>query len=211
MLGEKYKTTRSQLLELKKRRELIRRGHDVLERKRKALVARFLALLKTTRELRREVNAVTVNAYRKLEVANAVDGSLEVASASLAVKSRLSVEVSRKRLAGVVVPNVRHGGGITHDYALIGTSARVDEASMEFALLVELILQLAECEVALRKILEELGKIKRRVNALEHVKIPENEEALRFVEAGLAEIERDNFFRLKLVKKKIIQATTGGK
>ena len=208
MLGEKYKTTRSQLLELKKRRELIRKGHEILEKKRKTLVVQFLSLLSRTRELRRQVNAVTVSAYRKLEIANAVDGSLEVASASLAVKSHITVDVSRKRLAGVLVPEVRQGGSISHDYGLMGTSARVDEASMEFSLLVELIMKLAENEVALRKILEELGKIKRRVNALEHVKIPENDEALKFVEAGLSEIEKDNFFRLKLVKKKI-QAERG--
>ena len=87
-------------------------------------------------------------------------------------------------------------------YGVIGTSTYIDEATGAFENLVETIVQAAEIETTMKKLLDEIEKTKRRVNALEFKVIPELQEAEAFIELRLEEMERENIFRLKRIKEK---------
>ena len=72
------------------------------------------------------------------------------------------------------------------------------EKDIEF--LVDKIIQTAEIETTIKKLLDDIEKTKRRVNALEFKVIPELTEARNFIILRLDEMERENTFRLKRIK-----------
>src|SRR2546427_574394 len=85
-------------------------------------------------------------------------------------------------------------------YGIVTTSARIDEAAEAYEALVEDIVVAAEIETTMRRLIEEIEKVKRRVNALEYRVIPELKSTEAFIRQRLEEMERDNFMRLKRVK-----------
>ena len=85
-------------------------------------------------------------------------------------------------------------------YGIVTTSARIDEAAEAYEALVEDIVVAAEIETTMRRLIEEIEKVKRRVNALEYRVIPELKSTEAFIRQRLEEMERDNFMRLKRFK-----------
>jgi len=83
---------------------------------------------------------------------------------------------------------------------LIGTSVRIDESVHAFEKLAEKVLEAAELETTMKKLLDEIESTKRRVNALEFKVIPQLEEVAAYITLRLEELERENVFRLKRIK-----------
>ena len=86
-------------------------------------------------------------------------------------------------------------------YGVISTSAYIEGSSIAFEKLLETIVRAAEVETTMKKLLDEIEKTKRRVNALEFKIIPELKESERFIKFSLEEMERENTTRLKHLKK----------
>jgi V/A-type H+-transporting ATPase subunit D len=145
-------------------------------------------------------------AMAKINVAQAVDGAIAVQSAAFALRLHPEVTLRSKNVMGIVVPEIETNSlKSTVDqrgYGVIGTSTYIDEATRAFESLVETLVQAAEIETTMKKLLDEIEKTKRRVNALEFKVIPELEEAKAFIELRLQEMERENTFRLKRIKDK---------
>jgi V/A-type H+-transporting ATPase subunit D len=91
-------------------------------------------------------------------------------------------------------------------YSIIGSSAKIDDASAEFSKSLNLVIKLAETENAIRKLIREIEKTKRRVNALEFVLIPRLSEQSKVIQFRLEEMERDSFVMLKSIKRKLKSA-----
>jgi V/A-type H+-transporting ATPase subunit D len=85
-------------------------------------------------------------------------------------------------------------------YSLGETSATLDEASDAFRQVLGRLPQLAELVTSVWRLAGELRKTQRRVNALQYIFIPEYEETVVFIQSALEERERDEVFRLKLLK-----------
>ena len=60
----------------------------------------------------------------------------------------------------------------------------------------------AEVETTMKKLLDEIERTKRRVNALEFKVIPELEDTEKFIKFRLEEMDRENTIRLKFLKGK---------
>jgi len=139
-------------------------------------------------------------------VAKAVDGAIAVQSAAFALRVHPELALRSKNIMGIVVPEIEASSIRTpmdkRGYGVIGTSVYIDEAAKAFEDLVETIIEAAEIETTMKKILEEVEKTKRRVNALEFKVIPELKETEAFIRLRLEEMERENTFRLKRVKQK---------
>jgi V/A-type H+-transporting ATPase subunit D len=107
---------------------------------------------------------------------------------------------------GLVVPEIEANSIRTpmdkRGYGVIGTSVYIDEAAKAFENLVETLIEAAEIETTMKKLLDEIEKTKRRVNALEFKVIPEYQAAETFIKMRLEEMERENIFRLKRIKQK---------
>ena len=200
------KPTRSELLEIKKKIKLTKSGYKILKMKRDGLILEFFKILEQAKDIRDKVNRDYDEAMRCIAVAKAVDGAIAVQSAAFALKTHPELSLRSKNIMGIVVPEIEANSIRTpmdqRGYGVIGTSVYIDEAAKAFENLVGTIIEAAEIETTMKKLLEEVEKTKRRVNALEFKVIPELQEAEAFIRLRLEEMERENTFRLKRVKQK---------
>jgi V/A-type H+-transporting ATPase subunit D len=200
-----YKPTRSELLEVKKRIKLSEKGYKLLRMKRDSLIMEFFQILDRAKEIRQQITEKYRIARQKMAVAEAIEGAVGVKSAAFALMEIPQMELSTKNVMGIVVPQIDAKSVRKRlderGYGIIETSARIDEAAEAYENLVEDIITAAEAETTMRKLLDEIEKTKRRVNALEFRVIPELKSAESFIKMRLEEMERENIFRLKLLKK----------
>jgi V/A-type H+-transporting ATPase subunit D len=198
------KPTRSELIELKRKIKLSESGHKLLKMKRDGLILEFFEILKKAKTVRAELDEQFVVSQEKINIAKSVEGIVTVKSTAFSFKDTPRLEVESKNVMGVVVPKIE-SSSIKKDinergYGIIGTSSRIDEAAEAYENLVDKIILAAEIETTIKKLLDDIEKTKRRVNALEFKVIPELSEARDFIILRLDEMERENTFRLKRIK-----------
>ena len=203
-MAENIKPTRSELLQLKKQIRLAKTGHSLLKKKRDGLILEFFEVLKKTKEVKRDLADSYREALHKINVARAIDGDLAIRSISLAIKSLPIVEVAVKNIMGVKVPKISFSelkkSLFERGYGVYSSTSKIDEAAFAYETVVEKALRAAELELTLKKLLREIEKTKRKVNALELITIPKLEDAAKYIRLRLEEIERENFSRLKRIK-----------
>ena len=206
MPAAEIQPTRSELLEVNRKITLTVNGHKILKLKRDGLVLEFFRILEESKDIRGEIAELYSEAMTRIAVADAVDGVLAVRSAALAISAEPHIELFTRNLMGVVVPEIESTAIRTppedRGYGILGTSPHIDLATGAFQKLVESIVRAAELETTMRRLLEEIERTKRRVNALEFKVLPDLLDSKRFIEMRLEEMERDNIFRLKRIKGK---------
>jgi V/A-type H+-transporting ATPase subunit D len=198
------KPTRSELIQLKNRIKLSERGYKLLKMKRDGLILEFFKILNEARNVRTELDAAYLRAEEKINLASAVNGMVAVRSVAFTAKESPAISLSGKNIMGVVVPKISSTGVkktlLERGYGIIGTNSYIDETADAYEDLVEKIITAAELETTMKRLLDEIEKTKRRVNALEFKVIPELTAAMKFIRFALEEMERENTFRLKRVK-----------
>ena len=200
------KPTRSELINLKRRIKQTQNGYKLLKMKRDGLFHEFRTLLSEMISAKEELLGTYQLALQRINLASAVEGGLAVKSAALASSTHPEVNVQRRNIMGVVVPSVE-GKNLRVDMekrgiGLIGSSPYIDEAADSYGKLIEKIVNAAEMEATLKRLLSEIESTKRRVNALEFKVIPEMEVSRDFIQLRLEEMEREETFRLKRFKNK---------
>lgn len=199
------KPTRSELIKLKKRIKLAKSGHNLLKKKRDGLVIEFFEIMKRAKTARRELTDAYCTASRRLDMAAALEGSITIKTAAMTVSAAPPVEITPKNIMGVVVPKIswkETGTSVRLSRGYIRGSIAIDETIEGYETAVKKIVTAAEVETAMLRLLGEIDKTKRRVNALEFSIIPRMKKQVAFVTLRLEEMERENIFRLKRIKKK---------
>ena len=198
------KPTRSELIATRRRIKLSISGHKLLKMKRDGLIIEFFELLPKVKDMRSQLVKLYTVADKKLAVAMVADGKSALRSAANCVRTPPQVELSENNIMGVVVPKIKvstiQKSVEERGYGLIGTSVRIDESVHAFEKLAEKVLEAAELETTMKKLLDEIESTKRRVNALEFKVIPQLEEVAAYITLRLEELERENVFRLKRIK-----------
>ena len=197
--------TRMELLKLKDREKLAVKGHGLLKEKRNALIMEFFNILDRVKGSREIVEKNLAEAFQDLTAAQIAMGDLSVRKASMSVKESVKVDIDSRSVMGVVVPlidsEISQRTIVERGYGFLDTSARIDEAAKRFENATKLILELAETEKTIMLLANEIESTKRRVNALEHIIIPRLQNTVKYIEMRLEEMERENFVRLKMIKK----------
>ena len=205
-MTEDVKPTRKNLMEIEDRIEFSERGHDTLEQKRDGLIMEFMDILDQAQEVRSGLEENYQEAQRAIDMARAMEGDVAVRGAASALKEHPEITTQSNNIMGVVVPQIE-STKVRKDlqergYGVLGTSARIDEAADAYEQLLESIILAAEIETAMKKLLDEIEKTKRRVNALEFKLLPELRENQEYIEQKLEEQEREEIFRMKKIKDK---------
>lgn len=204
MGAKDVKPTRSELIELKKKIKLSEGGHKLLKMKRDGLILEFFDILSKAKDVRSELDAAYERANEKIGIAESVEGRITVKSTAFAMKDAPQIELESHNIMGVVVPKIESSSVRKpinkRGYGILGTSSYIDEAVDSYEVLVEKIILAAEIETTMKKLLDDIEKTKRRVNALEFKVIPELKESMSFISLRLEEMERENTFRLKRIK-----------
>ena len=198
------KPTRSELIATRRRIKLSISGHKLLKMKRDGLIIEFFELLPKVKDMRSQLVELYTVADKKLAVAMVADGKSALRSAANCVRTPPQVELSEYNIMGVVVPKIKvstiQKSVEERGYGLIGTSVRIDESVHAFEKLAEKVLEAAELETTMKKLLDAIESTKRRDNALEFKIIPQLEEVAAYITLRLEELERENVFRLKRIK-----------
>ncbi len=202
--------TRMELIKIKERIALAVKGHKLLKQKRDALILEFFRILKKAQDLRGELAKKMAKGYRSLAIAQLYHPIHQLEKVSLDLRKDIQLDIEVKNVMGVKIPSIdvkmeekefmRVPG-----YSVTGTSAKIDEAVEDFDDILKMVIKLAETETAIKKLILEIEKTKRRVNALEYVLIPRLEEQKRMISFRLDEMERDSFVSLKSIKRKLEQ------
>ncbi len=198
--------TRMELIKLRRRIAMAKKGHALLKMKRDGLIMEFRTILEDAKRVIDEMVQRYREAQEKLALAMAADGVVAVKSIALSVEKEPSFTLKRKNIMGVVVPVIKREvvrkSVAERNYGIIGTTARIDEAVEAYEALIDAILEVAEIETTLKRLIEEIERTKRRVNALEFRVIPSMEDAARYITFKLEEMDRENIIRLKKIKGK---------
>ncbi len=202
--------TRMELTRLRKKLVTARRGHKLLKDKRDELMRRFLELVKENKELRKKVERGISESNKAFALAAAVIGEAEVKTALLAPKQSVTVEASSENIMSVDVPRFKYKTRTAdksdiYSYGFVQTSADLDAAVSSLSEVFPDMLRLAEVEKSCALMAAEIEKTRRRVNALEHVMIPEYMEKIRYITMKLDENERSTQIRLIKVKDMVIK------
>jgi len=202
--------TRSNLLRIKQELHFAREGYEILEEKREVLTTELMRLAHEAEALQRQVWSLFTAAYQALEKARLTMGQERVEWAALAVNTTVEVQVTYRGVMGVPIPSVAaHGEPPQMPYSLGDTMATLDEASYTFREVLSRIPELCEMVTSVWRLARELRKTQRRVNALQHIFIPDYEATLAFIESALEEREREETFRLKRLKTKTARSAIG--
>ncbi len=202
--------TRSNLLEIRKARDLAQEGYEILDKKREVLTTELMHIARDAAEMQRRVWAMLAEAYHALELARLSMGREQLEWTALSVNKTVEVDITPHSIMGVVIPAIKaHGAPPETPYGLGDTTVALDEAVTLFREVLTEIPALVETMTTVWRLARELQKTQRRVNALQYIFIPRYEETITFIENALEEREREEIFRLKLLKSKQKSAEVG--
>jgi len=203
-ISEGISPTRMELLKLGRRIKLAVKGHKLLKEKRDALVSEFLDVVQRVQESRDKTNEKLAEAFKDLLMAQAVMGSDAVWQISQVTGQEIKVDVDTMNIMGVKVPMIViedvKRSMVDRGYGFADTSSKLDDASRNFEEAIGEVIKLAEVQQSVQSLASEVIKTKRRVNALEYIVIPRLKATAIHIRMRLAEMERENFTRLKKIK-----------
>ena len=192
-------------MELQKQKGRLRtakRGHKLLKDKSDEMLRHFVQLAKTNKKLREELNPKITAALRLFLMARANMPSTEVESALASSTQKQHLETGMTNIMGLRVPKIELGtqDNSTEHGSIIKTTSAFDDSVTELTKLMVKLVNLAEIEKTCDMLAAEIIKIKRRINALEFILMPQIENTIRFIRMKLAENERSQLVRVMKVK-----------
>ncbi len=197
--------TRMQLLRLKKRLVMSKRGHKLLKDKMEGLVQSFMELVGEYGKLRDEIDREVPRTLSLFMLAQGISGEEAVTAALEETDTRLDVAIMRKSVMSVAYPEVElRGFELRPSYSTLATSTDFDMASASMRDIFPSLLALASKEEAVLRMADEIEKTRRRVNALEYVMIPSLAGTIKEIASKLEEAERSSRARLMKVKDMIM-------
>ncbi|MBO5340601.1 MAG: V-type ATP synthase subunit D [Oscillospiraceae bacterium] len=202
--------TRMELTRLKGRLKTAQRGHKLLKDKRDELMKQFMDVVRENRALRRRVEEALIRAHGSFTVASALMSPEMLEQALMCPKQSVELDMTFENVMSVDVPRYefrtkQDDPAQIYPYGFAQTSGELDDAVSEMASVFQDMLKLAQIEKTSQLLAEEIEKTRRRVNALEYVKIPQMQENIKYITMKLDENERANTIRLMKVKDMILK------
>ena len=202
--------TRMELTRLKGRLKTAQRGHKLLKDKRDELMKQFMDVIRENRSLRRRVEEGLMRAHCSFTVAAALMSPEMLEQSLLYPKQSVELDMTFQNIMSVDVPKYEfrtssQDPGEIYPYGFAQSSGELDDAVDAMSQVFQDMLKLAEIEKTSQLLAEEIEKTRRRVNALEYVKIPEMQENIKYITMKLDENERANTIRLMKVKDMLLK------
>lgn len=184
-----------QLLRLRRRLELARRGHKLLKDKLDGLMQRFFGIKNDYLDLYKKVEPEMIRVFSKAVFSSALSSSL-----AFSERTEVSLETTVQNIMGVSIPNYRVSTSGKAVYNPLQATSELGEALSGFSLLLPDMVRLASLSRALQLIAAQIIETRRRVNALEYVLIPELKKNVNMIRMKLSEMERSSIVSLMKIK-----------
>jgi len=169
----------------------------------------FFDLAREVSSLRERAYGLLHEAYSLFIEAQMVHGLTRLEQFSVGAEDRFDLDPKTRNIIGVAVPylQVNVVALKTAPYNLLASSAKLDEATLKMAEALKAITELSSAEAAIRRLAQAIASTKRRVNSLDYVIIPRVVQSIRYIQMHLEEREREDFFRLKRIKRRMEKQT----
>ncbi|MHC1750225.1 MAG: V-type ATP synthase subunit D [Cellulosilyticaceae bacterium] len=195
--------TKSNLIKAKSSLELSKKGFELLDKKRNVLIREMMELVDKAKDIQSKVYTIISEAYDSLRTVNMTLGIKNVEDIALSIPKDEQFEVLLKSVMGVDIPTIKYEEQeLLPSYGFHNTNAALDVATVRFREVKYMIYELSQIENSIFKLAKEIEKTQKRTNALQYIQIPKYKEQVKYIQDVLEEKEREDFFRLKKIKKK---------
>ena len=206
----KVSPTRVSLLTLKKELKLAQKGHKLLKDKRDGLVKKFMVVIYEAKALRESVEVRLGSAFDSYTRASAMTAAAALDTAFMAPNAKIDLGVKIQSVMSVKIPEFTvEKTGSAFSYGMLETTGDLDNAIVKFDEVFVDILRLAQLEKTAEMLAEEIEKTRRRVSALENVRIPNLQDTVKFITMQLDERNRDAVVSTMRVKAMILAKESG--
>lgn len=200
---ENITPTKANLMSVQNSLEFSEKGFELLDKKRNVLIRELMSYVDLSKEIQEKINTTFKEAYDALKNANITMGIRDVEDIASTISEARDYTLIFKSVMGVEVPVIKfQEKDIVPRYSFYKTNSAMDIAYTKFNKIRYLIYTLAQVENAVYRLAIEVKKTQKRANALENIQIPKFKAIIKEISSVLEEKEREDFFRLKVVKKK---------
>lgn len=193
--------TKGNLMSTKKSYELSKVGFDLLDRKRNILIREMMSLIDRANKIQGQIDQTYSKAYKQLQMANTTLGICDEISRTVDIDD--SLVLSYRSVMGVEIPilTIKEEEQMKIPFGLNSTNSLLDKAYLSFLEVKRLTTELAEIENSVYRLAVSIKKTQKRANSLKNIIIPRFERNIKFISDALEEKEREDFSRLKVIKK----------
>ena len=196
--------TKGNLIKAKNSLALAKQGYELMDKKRNILIRELMELIDKAESIQSEIMEVYSVAYRSLQQANIELGIRNVEAFSEAVPIEDNIQIKTRSIMGVEIPHTDYKAGqMELTYSLYGSTEALDRARSAFIKVKELSIELAAIENSAYRLAVNVKKTQKRANALQNITIPKYRELTKTITNALEEKEREEFTRLKVIKKQM--------
>ncbi len=199
---ETIRVTRRELIATKKRIKTADRGLQLLKMKRSSLILEFFELAKQVRDMKTDLKGLQSKCRESIEIADALSGRITIERVSQEQSEKMA-SLKARNVMGLVIPNININENIDilskNDSITVPTP--VYDAKNLYSQFLSMLIEIAEKETAMRKLLNEVYKLNRRTNSIENVIIPRWGMKIKYIKQSLDDMERDRLVSIKFIKK----------
>jgi len=202
-MQENIASTKANLMAAQISLDFSKKGYDLLDKKRNVLIKKMMEFMDRAKENQQKMREIFKDAYEALTVANITLGINEVYEVAKSIPQSNEFTILTYSVMGVEIPQIKYEKHkIEPYYSFYHTNTALDVALQKFHQVEYLLYELAEVEDSVYKLAIEIKRTQKRANALKNIQIPKYEALVKFITELLEEKEREDFFRLKVLKKK---------
>src|SRR5665648_1901 len=202
-MQENIASTKANLMAAQISLDFSKKGYDLLDKKRNVLIKKMMEFMDRAKENQQKMREIFKDAYEALTVANITLGINEVYEVAKSIPQSNEFTILTYSVMGVEIPQIKYEKHeIEPYYSYYHTNTALDVDLQKFHQVKYLLYELAEVEDSVYKLAIEVKRTQKRANALKNIQIPKYEALVKFITELLEEKEREDFFRLKVLKKK---------
>lgn len=194
--------TKGNLILAKNSLALARQGYELMDKKRNILIKELMELIDKAKNIQAEIDTTFTDAYKALQMANVEMGEYTVEQISRTIPEDNSIVIKTRSIMGTEIPLVEYDEEeFEPGYSFYGTTLSLDRTCAKFTRVKELTIRLSMVETSAYRLANSIKKTQKRANALQNITIPMYEDLTTTITNALEEKEREEFTRLKVIKK----------
>ncbi|HKM22603.1 MAG TPA: V-type ATP synthase subunit D [Lachnospiraceae bacterium] len=194
--------TKGNLIITKNSLKLAKQGYELMDKKRNILISELTALIDEAKNIQSEIDVTFTQAYKALQEANIELGINYVQEIAEAMPVEESITIKTRSVMGTEIPLAQmEEEDLKPTFAFYSTRDSLDEVRMAFDKVKRLTVRLSTVENSAYRLAANIKKTQKRANALENITIPTYSELCVNIQAALEEKEREEFTRLKVIKR----------
>jgi len=202
-MQENIAPTKANLMAAQVALDFSKKGYELLDKKRNVLIREMMSFMDRAKVIQQKMQEIFKEAYEALIMANITIGINEVNEVAESIPQATEFTILTQSIMGVEIPQVKYEKReLEPYYSFYHTNTALDVALKEFHRVKYLLYELAEIEDSVYKLATEIKRTQKRTNALKNIQIPKYETLVKMISEMLEEKEREDFFRLKVLKKK---------